>query len=163
VAVAVGLCHQTEQAVVQAVEQAVTKVNIAQEQAVQELQAKVITVVAVAHHHLKAHIGHQAVAVKTQQVAVQQATQAHQAVQAHNGLTVHIMAVVAQADQAQAVAQAVLVVAVMAEQEQAQDQVAQQTLVAVQAVAQVEQVKQMAVQVLLLSDTRYKHGALCKT
>jgi hypothetical protein len=148
VVVAVGLFRQTEHQVVQAVVQAVTKVNLAHEQADQELQEKVIMVVAVVLHHLKAHIGRQAVAVKMLQAVAHQATQVLQVVQAHNGLMAHIMAVVAQAVQAQAVALAVLVVAVMAEQEMDQVQVAQQTQVVEQAVAQVELVKQMVVQVL---------------
>jgi hypothetical protein len=148
VAVAVGLYHQTEQAVAQVVEQAVTKVNLAQEQAVQELQAKVTMVVAVAHHHLKAHIGHQAVVVKTQQVAVQLATQVSQVVQVLNGLMDHIMLVVAQVVLVAAVVQVVLAAVVMVEHEMAQAQAARQTQVVEQEVAQVGLVKQMVALVL---------------
>jgi hypothetical protein len=51
----------------------------------QELQVKVIMVVAVVLRLLKGLIGHQAVVVKTQQAAVRQATLVSLAVLAHNG------------------------------------------------------------------------------
>jgi hypothetical protein len=74
-----------------------------------------------------------------------------------------IMLVVAQVGLAAAVAQAVLVVAVMVVQEMAQVQVGHLIQVVEQVVAQAELAKQMAVQVLSLLDTKHNYGTFCKT